>query len=365
MKVAITGAYGLIGTHVSCHLKAQNVFEIVRIGRKEFEDPELLKQALAGCQAVVHLAGQNRGPEQEVFSCNVSLTEKLAHASAATPSLKHILFSSSAQIESDTVYGQSKIKAAQILERWASENQGVFSNFVLPHIFGEGGRPFYNSVVSTFCHQLAEGTQPQILKDSMLELVHAGEVAKEFMESLKNPKSFEKRIQGTKKSVSELLKTLEGIRDNYRNQIVPDLNSLLTLQLFNTYRSYLLSQKFSHFPTKHTDNRGVLFEVFKGLSGGQAFVSTTKPGITRGNHYHLQKFERFCVLQGKALIRLRKLFSSASTDITVDGDSPCLVDIPTLHTHNISNIGTEPLVTLFWSHEFFNPEKSDTFPEIV
>lgn len=365
MKVAVTGAYGLIGTHVSCHLKAQNGFEIVRIGRKEFEELGILKQALVGCEAVVHLAGQNRGPEQEVYSCNVSLTEKLAHACAETPGLKHILFSSSSQIESGTVYGQSKIKAAQILERWATETQGVFSNFVLPHIFGEGGRPFYNSVVSTFCHQLAEGAQARVVNDSMLELVHAGDVAKEFIASLKNPRNFEKRVQGTKKSVSELLKILEGIRDNYKNQIVPNLTSLFTLQLFNTYRSYLHSQKFSQFPAKHSDNRGVLFEVFKGLSGGQAFVSTTKPGITRGNHYHLQKFERFCVLQGRALIRLRKLFSAGSIDITVDGDNPCLVDIPTLHTHNISNIGTEPLVTLFWSHEFFDPEKSDTYPEIV
>jgi len=165
--------------------------------------------------------------------------------------------------------------------------------------------------------------------------------------------------------VSELLDRLSAFDQNYRGQLIPDVREPIDLYLFNTYRSYLFPH---HYPVDlqlHEDMRGGLFEAIKSYNGGQCFLSTTKPGITRGNHYHTAKIERFLVVGGNGLIRIRKLFSEDISEFEVAGDRPQYIDIPTLHTHNITNVGESDMTTLFWSHEIFDPESPDTFPEPV
>jgi UDP-2-acetamido-2,6-beta-L-arabino-hexul-4-ose reductase len=178
-------------------------------------------------------------------------------------------------------------------------------------------------------------------------------------------KGGEVRMTGVKSKVSELLARLEHMSALYLDQVVPDLRNPIDLDLFNTYRSYLFPDYYPVSVKCHSDSRGNLFEAVRSFSGGQIFFSNTHPGITRGNHYHNRKVERFLVVEGDALIRVRKLFSGNVSEFRVSGRVPQFVDIPTLHTHSISNIGDSNLATLFWAHEIFDPNDSDTYPEPV
>jgi UDP-2-acetamido-2,6-beta-L-arabino-hexul-4-ose reductase len=165
--------------------------------------------------------------------------------------------------------------------------------------------------------------------------------------------------------VSELLEILENIAATYRHGVIPPLPDDISLDLFNTYRSYLYPSIYPAPLTKRTDARGSLVEVVKGGSGGQNFVSDSHPAIVRGNHFHLRKVERFVVLRGQATIGIRRLFDDVVIDFSVDGGTPTFVDIPTMHTHNLTNTGSTELVTLFWSNEIFDPEAPDTYVEMV
>ena len=173
------------------------------------------------------------------------------------------------------------------------------------------------------------------------------------------------RVQGHRLTVYALLNTLTGMQELYGQHIIPDLREDLRRDLFNTFRSYLYPQHYPVRLTLHTDPRGSLFEAVKSLNGGQSFMSTTHPGITRGNHYHTRKVERFLVTGGEAEIRLRHLFGQEVQTFRVSGDQPSYVDIPTLHTHNITNVGATTLSTLFWTHELFDPANPDTVAELV
>ena len=165
--------------------------------------------------------------------------------------------------------------------------------------------------------------------------------------------------------MAALFDRLTNFHNNYQANIFPDLSDSFDLALFNTYRAALYPSGFPRALTLHTDPRGSLFEAVKGGGGGQSFVSWTKPGITRGDHFHLRKVERFLVLQGEAIIRIRRVLGGPVWEYRVSGDQPAPIDMPTLHTHNITNIGDTPLLTLFWTHDLFNPAAPDTYADPV
>lgn len=365
MRIGITGAYGLLGFHTSAYLKTVEGIEIRRAGREAFASPESLRTFVDGCDAIIHLAGMNRGDEDEVAATNVALTEQLAAACTAAGIAPHILFSSSTHVYRDNKYGASKRQCAEVLTGWAEQAGGRFTNVILPNVFGEGGKPFYNSVVSTFCHQLALGETPVVHQDAQLEQVHTQTVARAFLQYIRDGVTGEVKLEGRPIRVTELLARIQGYRDLYLQNIFPNVDDEFDRDLFNTFRSYLYPQHYPVALTLHTDNRGSLFEAVKARNGGQSFLSTTRPGITRGNHFHTRKIERFLVVSGEAEIRLRKVFSDEVQVFRVSGEQPSYVDIPTLHTHNITNSGTTELVTLFWTHEFFDPQNSDTHMEMV
>jgi UDP-2-acetamido-2,6-beta-L-arabino-hexul-4-ose reductase len=276
-----------------------------------------------------------------------------------------VVFSSSTHIERDTAYGRSKRAAAMCLRTWAGHRGAPLTTLVLPHVFGEFGKPFYNSVVSTFCHQLAKREEPTILVDGALELVHTQAVAEQIATAIADRTDDDLRMRGEPMLTSELLERLRGMAALYTSNIVPDLRRPIDLRLFNTYRSYLFP---GHYPVTlqvHVDPRGGLFEAVRSLHGGQVFLSTTKPGITRGGHYHTRKVERFLVVSGDAVIRLRKLFTRDLVEFRVSGSKPQYVDMPTFYTHDITNVGEGELMTAFWAHEIFDPADSDTFAEPV
>jgi UDP-2-acetamido-2,6-beta-L-arabino-hexul-4-ose reductase len=279
----------------------------------------------------------------------------------ATKQAPHFVYSSSTHVDGPTKYGQSKRIAGEVLAKFAKESGTCLSNLVLPHVFGEHGKPFYNSAVSTFAHQIANGESPTVTGDGQLSLLHAHDVAKVAWQAVCDGSDGEMRPTGTPLKVTQLRDLLESLATRYAEGTVPNLDNTFHLQMFNTYRSYISHPNRPIDLTLHTDDRGALFEAVRSDGQGQTFLSTTKPGITRGNHFHFQKVERFLVVQGQARIRLRKVFSEKVHHFDVDGSRPQAIDIPTLHTHNITNIGSGPLLTLFWSSELFNPESPDTF----
>jgi UDP-2-acetamido-2,6-beta-L-arabino-hexul-4-ose reductase len=358
--VGITGAEGLLGWHLSCLLQFQDATVVKRACRADLESRERLLEFTQGCDAIIHCAGMNRGPDSDVASTNVRLTEQLVSAIKESGTKPHILFTNSTHRDRDTAYGDSKRVCSSRLTEWAQQSGAVFSDVVLPGIFGESGKPFYNSVVSTFCHQLAHGKHPELHQDTVVELMHAQDAAQVFAQLIHRPESGEFRPRGSALKTSELLAELRSFDASYRELVIPDLRESFKLSLFNTYRSYLFPSFYPGNLSLREDARGTLFEVEKNRNGGQAFVSTTVPGVTRGNHFHYRKIERFCVVQGQAKIQIRKLFDDLVHEFLVDGKAPQFIDMPTLHTHNITNTGSTPLLTLFWSGDIFDPTNPDT-----
>ena len=365
MKVGITGIDGLIGWHLRCFLHGQKGIAVHGADKPEFASKELLSKFAGSCDVIVHLAGMNRGDDAEVAATNIAITEQLLKACDNAGTRPNIIFSSSTHIYRNTPYGESKKECAGLIKAWAAKNKTVFTNLVLPNVFGESGKPFYNSAVSTFCFQLANGQEPQIINDAEVELLHAQRVAREIFAVINMPIDGELVLPGHKILVSHLLAKLRIMAESYAGHIIPDLREKNDIELFNPYRSYLFPAKTPVRVELRKDARGYLFEACKSNNAGQTFISSTKPGITRGNHYHTLKFERFLVIKGKACVRVRKLYSKETHEFFVDGDNPAYIDMPSMHTHNITNTGDSELLTMFWSNEIFDPANPDTYQETV
>jgi UDP-2-acetamido-2,6-beta-L-arabino-hexul-4-ose reductase len=365
VKIGVTGIQGLIGWHLRAHLSRRPDLEVRGADRATIADAAALDAFVSGLDVFVHLAGMNRGPEAELEATNVALADAVVASLERSGATPHVVYSSTTHVDRASPYGRSKRAAGERLRRWADARGATFTNLVLPHVFGEFGKPFYNSVVSTFCHQLAHGEEPTLLVDGALELVHTQQVATEIVNAFEARTNDHVRMRGEPIQTSVLLERLRGMATLYERHVIPDLRVPLDLRLFNTYRSYLFP---AHYPVGlevHVDPRGGLFEAVRSLNGGQVFLSTTKPGITRGGHYHTRKVERFLVTGGEAVIRLRKLFTDQLVEFRVSGARPQYVDMPTFHTHDITNVGSGELTTAFWAHEFFDPNDADTFAEPV
>ncbi len=370
IKIVITGSEGLIGWHLRVFLftKASESYgsassvpiEVVCCNRAQFNDDEHLLSAVEDADVVVHLAGMNRGDEDQIAKVNVDLAQRLVEFLKKTNSTPQVIYSSSTHADGNSKYGISKRTAGERFAQWSAETGGKFCNLILPHVFGEHGKPFYNSVVSTFAYQLANGETPRIDNDGQLCLLHCQDVAAEIWERIETGFSGEARPDGSPIKVSELLERLQRLVSRYQEGAIPNLDDPLDHRLFNTWRSYLPHEERLKDLKLHADERGDLFEAIRVDGKGQVFLSTTHPGVTRGDHFHTRKVERFLVLSGKAKIRLRKVMDDEVFTYEVNGDKPQAIDIPTLHTHNITNVGDEPLVTLFWAGEHFDLENSDT-----
>lgn len=370
-KIGITGQNGFIGYHLYQTLKLHaDEFELVDFERRYFEAPEKLDRFVAQCDVIVHLAALNRHNNPEViYSTNTWLVKKLVASLKRTNSTAHILISSSTQEERDNLYGLSKREGREMLAEWAEESDGTFTGMVIPNVFGPFGDPHYNSVVATFCHQVSHGEQPEIKVDGLLKLIYVGELAEEMIRVIREKTQASKhQVQyAAEAKVSEILSLLEYYRAVYQEKgEIPELNNTFEHQLFNTYRCYM--PKKGYFPrafTKHSDDRGHFVELARLGIAGQMSFSTTVPGITRGNHFHTRKIERFAVIKGTARIQLRRIGTDEVMDFFLNGEDPAYVDMPIWYTHNITNVGEDELLTVFWIDEPYNPEDADTYFEIV
>ena len=371
LKIGITGQAGFVGTHLYNTLGLfPEEFERIDFQKEYFEDPNQLNEFVAQCDVIVHLAAMNRHNDpQVIYDTNIGLVEKLIQSLDQTKSKAHVLFSSSSQEERDNLYGKSKKEGRELMIDWAEKAGGKFTGMIIPNVFGPFGHPSYNSVVATFCHKLAHNETPTIEVDGELKLIYVGELVEAILSEIRKGKSnAELVIAHTSESkVSQLLSLLECYKAAYQDKgIIPSLNTTFELNLFNTFRCYM--DIANHFPVKfveHTDPRGSFVEIIRLGVGGQVSFSTTVPSITRGNHYHTRKIERFAVIKGKALIQLRRIGTDEVLDFYLDGAEPAYVDMPIWYTHNIKNIGEEVLYTNFWINEFYDPNDPDTYFENV
>lgn len=376
VRVGITGQEGFIGTHLFHTLGLYpERYERIPFSRTYFDSEAGLDAFVSQCDAIVHLAAMNRhGDPQVIYDTNIGLVNKLIASLERTGSRAHVLFASSTQEERDNLYGKSKREGRELLAAWAQRAGAPFSGMVIPNVFGPFGNPYYNSVVATFCHQLTHGETPRIEVDAQMKLIYVGELVSEFIARIHAVKAPDHSAPDVllvphtyEIQVSQLLALLETYRDQYQERgVIPALGNAFERNLFNTFRCYMPID--THFPvkfTQHSDARGAFVEVIRLGIGGQVSFSTTVPGVTRGNHFHTRKIERFAVIKGKALIQLRRIGTNAAFDFYLDGEEPAYVDMPIWYAHNIKNIGEETLYTIFWINEPYDPGDPDTYLEVV
>ncbi|TFB71893.1 SDR family oxidoreductase [Cryobacterium glaciale] len=362
-KVVLTGANGFLGFHVRSALKEQSV-EAVAIPLGDAYNSWRSPASLEGMDRLVHLAGVNRGSESEVAEGNVLFARQLAEAirQCKVPP-RIIVMANSVQSLDKSVYGLAKSKSAEILGA-AAESVGVkFQDVILPNLFGEHGRPFYNAVTATFCHLLARGERPTIENESQLTLLHAQDAA-DLLLGCAPIETLERLTVDL--TVSELLYRLQEISRIYTQGEIPDVSSNFERNLFNTYRSFTFPGDTPILLTQHADARGSFFEILRSHGGiSQSSFSTTAAGVSRGDHFHRRKIERFTVLSGDATISLRRLFSDKIVKFRVTGAEPVAVDMPTMWAHKITNTGPGELCTSFWSNDIFDSQAPDTISEAV
>jgi UDP-2-acetamido-2,6-beta-L-arabino-hexul-4-ose reductase len=377
LTIGITGQVGFIGTHLFNQLNlCPEEFKTVEFKDDYFNNPDILKEWTNKCDVIVHLAAMNRHNDPEVlYKTNIDLVHKLIESMKSCDSKAHVIFSSSTQEERDNLYGKSKRECREILNNFANENNSLFTGLVIPNVYGPFGNPYYNSFIATFSHQLTHEEQPEIHVDGSVNLIYVSNLCNKIIHRIRECRN--NNSAETKKylsipydfelKVSEILKLLEEFRNHYFiNNVIPSLNNSNEINLFNTFRSYMdHKNRFPVMLTKHSDSRGMFVETIRLGIGGQVSFSTTVPGITRGNHYHTRKIERFAVIKGKALIQLRKIGSEEIYNFELDGKNPSFVDMPVWYTHNIKNIGDEEVYTIFWINEFFDKDDPDTYFEEV
>lgn len=361
--VAMTGADGFLGWHVRIALREDDL-DAVHIPVGEQFDGQSALEIIDGSPRLIHLAGVNRGTDEDVAAGNVLFAEQIADAirSAKVPP-PVIVYSNSIQATNGSVYGSAKLEAADILRRAAEDVGSEFVDVRLPNLFGEHGRPFYNAVTATFCHLLANGEEPEVQQERELVLLHAQNAADLLIGNIALD---QQKVLEVTETVSGLLARLQVIAQTYAKGEIPDVSTPFERDLFNTYRSYVIDSQTPIHLTRHADERGSFFEIVRSHGGdGQSSFSTTMPGISRGDHFHRRKIERFTVLSGEATISLRKMFTDEVREYHVTGEAPAAIDMPTGWTHKLENTGGGVLYTSFWTNEIFDPSNPDTIPEAV
>ncbi len=370
IKIGITGQEGFIGTYLYNFLGFNKQVRLIDFKKAFFENQKLLQDFVKQCDVIVHLAAMNRHKDPSViYETNVLLVQQIIDAMEKENVKPHVLFSSSTQEEKQNPYGNSKKEGRKLLSKWAARNKAAFTGLIIPNVFGPFGHPYYNSVIATFSHQLTHNQTPGINVDGNLKLIYIHELVEKIQiiitENISNPEyviPFSYEIK-----VSDILKVLTIYKETYFvKNIFPQFQNQFERNLFNTFRSYIDHENYFPVPLKkNTDNRGSFVETVKALGGGQFSFSTSHPGITRGNHFHTRKIERFAVVSGKAKIELRRIGTKEILKFELDAEQPSFVDMPVWFTHNITNTGKEDLVTLFWINEFFDPNDPDTYFEEV
>ncbi len=371
MRIAVTGAKGLLGWHASARIHAgicaakyrgeTAEHELIQIDHATFEDARALSARLADVGAILHFAGVNRGDENEVERANPEIARKLIAGCKSANIAPHIVYANSTHATKDNFYGRSKRLAGEIL----AENAECYTNLVLPHIFGECARPYYNNVTATLIDQIWKGEEATVNADGKVQLLHAGEAAQLAIDAAIAGKTGTLAPEGRDMTVKDLYERLMEFHGLYTQNIMPDVSDPFDLALFNSLRTAAFPDRYPFRLTVKEDDRGRLFESARGGNASNTFLSTTHPGQIRGNHFHFSLVERFLVVLGDAIIRIRKVLTDEIHEFHVSGKEPVAIDQIPLHTHNIENVGDGEVITFFWSHRMFDPENPDTYADPV
>lgn len=371
IPVLVTGSAGFIGKHLMAALCRKVNVRVV--GIDVGSDPAELDHALGEADLIFHLAGVNRPQNPAEFETgNAGFTETICKSLDRLGRRPTVVLSSSIQAGLDNPYGISKRRAEETLQNWSQRTGGRSVIFRLKNVFGKWCRPNYNSVVATFCHNIAHDLPIAISDpDRELELVYIDDVVAAFTAILDETAgselcSFREVPRCYKITLGCLAEKIRSFRQSRQNLKLPSFADDFTRCLYATYLSYLEAPDFAYNLEVKTDNRGSLAEFMKSEHFGQIFVSRTKPGITRGNHYHHTKAEKFLVVEGEAVIRFRPIWSRNGSpkqhiiEHRVSGRDFHVVDVPPGYTHSIENVGGTEMVVLFWASEVFDPQNPDT-----
>lgn len=365
MKVLITGSNGFIAKNLIVRLGELNNFEVIRFSR---DTPEShLFDMVADIDAIVHLAGVNRPPTPEEFiSGNAQLTEHLCQTLLKSGQKVPVIFASSTQATLDNPYGKSKLEAELALQNYATQTGASVYIYRLPNVFGKWCKPNYNSVVATFCHNIAEGLPLQINnKNAALSLAYVDDVVDEFIRILNNPPPLENtRLYAIptiyQTTVGDLAKQLVAFRDSRASLISEPVGVGLVRALYSTYMSYLSPDAFAYAVPQFGDPRGVFVEMLKTKDSGQFSFFTAHPGITRGGHYHHSKTEKFLVIKGQARFGFRHILTNETYELLTSGERPKIVETIPGWSHDITNVGEEEMVVMLWANEIFDRDRPDT-----
>ncbi len=370
MKVTITGQEGFIGYHLYNTIKYKHQeIQLIDFKKDFFNNENKIDKVFNHSDIIIHLAGINRSEDQDyLYSQNIILGEKLIHSIKRTNFKGKLIFASSIQENFNNHYGKAK---KTIRELFLNESVNIgfdFEGMIIPNVFGPFCKTNYNSFISTFSENLINGKRNTIIEDKTIPLIYVNNLVDEIItsfDSKSNPKKIIKEDINIK--VSEVAKILNDINENYfNNGTIPRLNSEFKKNLFLTYISYIPLESF--FPKKlqiFSDKRGLFSEIIRSKTSGQTSFSTTNPNQVRGEHFHTKKIERFTVINGQAKIEVRRIGEKQKKIFKLSGEEPSYVDMVPWHTHNITNTGSNPLITIFWINELFIENQSDTYPEKV
>lgn len=365
MKVLITGANGFVGRNLVSNLSLNKEIEIYKFDRDNTE--EELDKFTKDCEFVFHLAGVNRPQNQEEFmEGNFGFTSTLLEYLKKNKNKCPIMISSSIQAELDNEYGKSKKAGEDLIFKYGKDNDVKVFVYRFPNLFGKWCRPNYNSVIATWCNNVAHNEEIRVDDPSKeLTLVYIDDVCNELIKCLNN----EETKDGDycivpifyKKTLGEISSLIKSFKENDRGIMVPSTGDVFTKDLYATYISYVPLEELVVDLQEHRDNRGVFCELVRTKEAGQVSISTTNPEIVRGGHYHNTKMERFIVIKGKAKIEFEHVIDHNKFEFEVSGDKLQYVTIPVGYQHSINNIGDDELVLILWANELFDPNIPDTY----
>lgn len=365
MKILVTGANGFIGKNLIAELNNKGYTGILKATRET--SISQLEEYTKECDFVYHLAGVNRPKgEKEFMEGNFGFTLELLELLKKNNNKSPILITSSIQAEKDNAYGKSKKAGEDLLFNYSKETGAKVYVYRLPNVFGKWSRANYNSVVSTFCHNIANDLEIQINdSEALLNLVYIDDILDEFLKALDDKPTREGGfciVPVTHNiKLGKLAELIQGFKESRNDLSISNMEDELTKKLYSTYLGYLPEDKFSYPLKMNVDNRGSFTEFIRTPERGQVSVNISKPGITKGNHWHHTKNEKFLVVTGEGIIRFRKIDEEKIIEYRVSGERLEVLDIPTGYTHNIENTGITDMVTIMWANECFNPERPDTY----
>lgn len=363
MKVLVTGANGFIGKNLVARLNELKTYEVISIDKDNTRE-ELVNGVLEA-EFIFHLAGINRPKdEKEFFEGNSGLTGDIVNILKENNKNTSIAITSSIQADLDNAYGQSKKLSEEELLMYSVSTKAKVFIYRLPNVFGKWCRPNYNSAVATFCHNIARGEEVWLSDPSReMTLVYIDDVVRNLISSMEDEFALSGYVNVDvehKATLGHIVELLNNFVESRINLMIPDMEDEFTKKLYSTYLSYLPEDKFSYPLKMNVDNRGSFTEFLKTSDRGQVSINISKPGITKGNHYHHTKNEKFLVVSGEGVIQFRKIDSEEVIEYKVSGEKLEVIDIPVGYTHNIINTGTSDMVTVMWVNEVFNLEKPDT-----